>query len=111
MRTAVVGLFVALAALALVAVGFPEATAQRPPAAQDRAVGSDLIALSYDAEGRQQVTVIDPKSRVIAVYHVDRATGALTLKSVRNVHWDLQIEDFNSASPTPREIRALTEKR
>jgi hypothetical protein len=48
---------------------------------------------------------------VIAVYHVDRATGALSLKSVRNVHWDFQIEDFNSANPTPREIRALAEPR
>jgi hypothetical protein len=72
---------------------------------------SELIALSYDSEGRQQVTLIDPRTRVMAVYHVDRATGALSLKSVRNVHWDLQIEDFNSANPTPREIRALTEPR
>jgi hypothetical protein len=104
-------MFVALAALVFGVAGFPEATAQRPPVTQDRATGSDLIALSCEAEGRQQVTVIDPKSRVIAVYHVDRATGALSLKSVRNVHWDLLIEDFNSANPTPREIRALTEKR
>ena len=47
----------------------------------------------------------------MAVYHIDRATGALALKSVRNVHWDLQIEDYNSASPTPREIRLLTDNR
>jgi hypothetical protein len=33
----------------------------------------------------------------------------LSLKSVRNVAWDLMIEDFNSANPTPREIRALTQ--
>ncbi len=126
MRAAVVGMFVALSVLAVGAIGFPEATAQRPPAAgdrvpgdrasgeraaQDRASGSDLVALSFDAEGRQQVTVIDPRTRVMAVYHVERTTGALILKSVRNVHWDLLIEDFNSANPTPREIRALTEKR
>ncbi len=116
MRAAVVGMFVALGVLGVGAIEFPEATAQRPPAAaergaQDRASGSDLMALSFESEGRQQVTVIDPRSRVMAVYHVDRATGALSLKSVRNVHWDLLIEDFNSANPTPREIRALTEKR
>jgi hypothetical protein len=98
------------------AVGFPEAQAQRPSpvsfASQDRAAAADLVALSYDAgEGRQQVVVIDPRGRSLAVYHVDRLTGGLALKSVRNLTWDLQIEDFNSTNPTPREIRALTEQR
>lgn len=112
MRAAVVGMFVALGVLVVGVIGFPEASAQRPPAGHDRASpSSELIALSADVEGRQQITVIDPRSRVMAVYHVDRATGALSLKSVRNVHWDLLIEDFNSANPTPREIRALAEPR
>ncbi|MCI0359122.1 MAG: hypothetical protein L0211_11645 [Planctomycetaceae bacterium] len=110
MRAAVLGMLVGLGVLVALTFGFPEASAQR--AAPDRATSSDLMALSFDAgDGRQQVTVIDPKSRVMAVYHVDRTTGALTLKSVRNIHWDLQIEDFNSANPTPREIRALTDPR
>jgi hypothetical protein len=74
--------------------------------------GDSLIALSFDAGNyRQQVTVVDPQARVLAVYHVDPASGALTLRSVRNVRWDLQMEDFNSASPTPREIRNLAEQR
>jgi hypothetical protein len=111
MRAAVLGMLVGLGVLVALTFGFPEASAQR--AAPDRAApSSDLMALSFDAgDGRQQVTVVDPRSRVMAVYHVDRATGALTLKSVRNVYWDLQIEDFNSANPTPREIRALTDPR
>jgi hypothetical protein len=111
MRAAVIGLLVGLGVLLALGSGFPEANAQR--GASDRATPSaDIIALSFDAgDGRQQVTVIDPRGRVMAVYHVDRATGALSLKSVRNVHWDLQIEDFNSANPTPREIRALTDPR
>src|SRR4029450_5756168 len=101
MRAAVLGMLVGLGVLVALTFGFPEASAQR--AAPDRAApSSDLMALSFDAgDGRQQLTVIDPRSRVMAVYHVDRATGALTLKSVRNVYWDLQIEDFNSANPTP----------
>ena len=59
-------------------IGFPEAQAQRP-AAQERAVSSlELTTLSYDAgDGRQQITVVDPRQRVMAVYHVDRATGGL----------------------------------
>jgi hypothetical protein len=102
-------MLVGLGVLSGLIFGYPEASAQRGPS--DRATPSaDLIALSFDTgDGRQQVTVIDPRTRVMAVYHVDRASGALALKSVRNVHWDLQIEDFNSTSPTPREIRALTD--
>lgn len=72
----------------------------------------ELIALSHDlGEGRQQVTVIDPKLRVMAVYHVERTSGEIALKSVRNVHWDLQMEEFNGVSPSPRDIRALLEQR
>jgi hypothetical protein len=108
MRAAVVGVLVGLGAFIALASGLPQASAER--AMSERAGPSaGLIALSFDVEGRQQVTVIDPGSRVMAVYHVDRTTGGLSLKSVRNVHWDLQIEEFNSANPTPREIRALTE--
>jgi hypothetical protein len=78
----------------------------------DRAVGSaDLLALSHDGpDGRQQITIVDPRQRVMAVYHVDRTSGALALKSVRNLQWDLMIEDYNSGTPAPRDIRALKEQ-
>ena len=111
MRALAGGMLFGLVGLIVWAVGFPEAQAQRPATA-DRAASGDLIALSYDGgEGRQQITVVDPHSRVMAVYHIDRATGGLALKSVRHLTWDLLIEDFNSANPTPREIRALTQQR
>ena len=61
-------------------------------------------------DGRQQITIVDPRQRVMAVYHVDRVSGALALKSVRNLTWDLLIEDFNSGTPAPRDIRALKEQ-
>jgi hypothetical protein len=93
-------------------IGFSDARAQRPGSAERVASSPDLLAIGCDAgEGRQQITIVDPRQRVMAVYHIDRATGALSLRSVRNLHWDLLIEDFNSASPTPREIRALKEQR
>jgi hypothetical protein len=121
MRSAVVGVVVGLVLMALWAVafpegsGFPEASAQRPGLdkhSQDRAQSPELIALSFDGgDARQQVTLVDPRSKTVAVYHIDRATGAITLRSVRNVAWDLQIEEYNSASPTPREIRVLSETR
>lgn len=72
----------------------------------------DLIALTSDVAGEaQMVTVIDTRQRVMSVYHLDRATGAITLKSVREIRWDLQMEEFNGGAPSPREIRSLLQQR
>ena len=57
------------------------------------------------------LTVIDPRQRVIGVYHIDLSTGKITLKSVRNIQWDLQVEEFNNVSPLPKEIRSSLEQR
>jgi len=70
--------------------------------------GGDLITLtSAAAENRQQLTVIDPHLRVMCIYHVDPATGVVSLKSVRNIQWDLMMQEFNGVSPLPREIQAM----
>jgi hypothetical protein len=100
---------------------FPEAAAQRPGGgapmgaatthAVERGQPGELLALSMDVEGRQQVTVVDPRRQVMAVYHIDRNTGSITLRSVRNVQWDMVMEDFNSGNPTPREIRSIADQR
>jgi hypothetical protein len=72
----------------------------------------ELIALSSDAaNGPQQVAVIDPKSRVMSVYHIDHSTGMISLKSVRNIHADLLMDEFNTGNPLPREIRAILKQR
>jgi hypothetical protein len=117
MRGLVGGVFVGLALLvAAGVVGFADAQVPRsaPHATmtQDRAASSpDLLALSHDGgDGRQQIAIVDPRQRVIAVYTIDRASGALQLKSVRNLQWDLQIEDYNSGTPAPRDIRALRDQ-
>lgn len=108
-----------LLAMAWASCGFSQAQAQRPAAGMpvgaihDKAVGdAQMIALSCDtADGRQQITLVDPRQRVIAVYHVDKTSGSVMLRSIRNVQWDLLMEDYNSASPTPREIKALAAPR
>lgn len=68
-----------------------------------------LIAIpSSDNGGAQMVTVLDPKLRSMGVYQIDRATGEITLRSVRSIRWDLQMEEFNTHSPKPREIRSMS---
>lgn len=86
--------------------------AQAPPGFTGQTAPGEMIAFSHEiGEGRQQVTVIDPKAQVLAVYHVERGSGQITLKGVRSIHWDLQMEEFNGVSPLPRDIRALLEQR
>jgi hypothetical protein len=84
-----------------------QAAAQRTGGAEQ---GSELIAFtSTAAENRQQLTVIDPRSRAMAVYHVDSTTGVVSLKSVRNIQWDLMMSEFNGVGPLPREIQRMVE--
>lgn len=121
MRVAVFGLSV-LAVLVVVlgiVADSPSAFSQAPaqPAAQPvlpqrlpLAAAGDLMAFSSETgSGPAQITLIDVKARVMCVYHVDRTTGQIELKSVRNVHWDLLMEEFNGVSPLPSEIRKLLE--
>ncbi len=73
--------------------------------------GSELItSVSPAGENRQLVTMIDPRTRVMAVYLIDGVSGEVSLKSVRAFQWDLQLAEFNGTSPLPREIRSLVEQ-
>ena len=117
MRTAVLGLLV-LVGLVVSIVGicsqrnsaYAQSNADYPELQKE--ADENLIAFSVqDGEGNQQVTLIDPVSRAMSVYHIDTATGEVTLKSVRRFHWDLQMEEFNGTSPLPRDIRSLIERR
>ncbi len=69
-----------------------------------------LMAHGQGAEGRQMITLVDPRTRVMSVYHLDAVTGQIHLKSVRNTRWDMLLDEFNGASPSPKEIRQLLEQ-
>jgi len=72
-----------------------------------RTSGSELFTQVTATDGGPlTVTVIDPRQRVMAVYHVDRASGEITPKSVRNFTWDLQMIEYNSGKPLPQDIRS-----
>ena len=107
-----VGLVMAAAAMAeprgeaLIQRGAPVSPA---PAA---AAGTELIVVPTAlADKVQMLTVVDPRQRVVSVYHIDTTTGKITLKSVRNIHWDLQIDHLNTDEPLPQQIRSMWEQK
>lgn len=66
-----------------------------------------LIAIQM--QGVQgQIAVIDPKTRSLAIYQID-ANGVSNLKSVRKIHWDLQLDDYNGSKPKVSDIRSTVE--
>lgn len=67
------------------------------------------IADSPIDDGRRLLLVIDPERKHAAVYHVDAVAGTLTLKSTRDIGWDLLIEDFNAQPPKPADLKKMLE--
>jgi hypothetical protein len=76
------------------------------------AAGSELVVVPTSlGERGQMLTVVDPRQRVLCVYHIDLATGKIALKSVRNIQWDLQINALNNEIPLPEEIRSQLQQK
>ncbi|HOA51649.1 MAG: hypothetical protein WBH86_05145 [Thermogutta sp.] len=65
------------------------------------------IVTAAVGDNRQQIVIADPAQQSLAVYHVDLTTGRIALKSVRHVRYDLLMTEFNTDSPSPRELEAL----
>lgn len=86
--------------------------AEAAPLVPGNLAAGGLIAHVLDAEGRpQRVIVIDPVSRVMAVYDVVRESGEIQLKSVRNITADLQMLEFNSGAPSPADIQETLQRK
>ncbi|MFM8496208.1 MAG: hypothetical protein ACKOEM_11895 [Planctomycetia bacterium] len=84
--------------------------AQRQPVAVAPGVAGQLWIQAVPLDDRQQLLlVVDPQLRNAAVYHVDGPTGALVLKSTRNITWDLMVGDFNAQEPKPATLRRMLE--
>lgn len=106
---ALLGVIVAVVALGFIPFG--AAAHADAMSAWQPGVGGDLItSINPTSDNRQLITMIDPRTRVLAVYMIDGATGEVSLKSVRAFQWDLQLAEFNGTSPLPREIRSLVEQ-
>ncbi|NUQ62774.1 MAG: hypothetical protein HUU20_09805 [Pirellulales bacterium] len=113
MKTLVLGVLLGLGLVMAAAGLMPErgeAFAQRVPPYRTASAEGELIALSTTVGDKyQQLTVIDPKLKVLSVYHVDLASGNVELKCVRTIHWDLQMTYYNGKGPLPQDIQSLLE--
>jgi hypothetical protein len=115
MKRAILGALLG-AGLVAVAVGLcgrrSEVFAQHAAPNQPVVAGGELIAIpTADGDKAQLLTVIDPRQQAIGVYRVDLGSGRVTLLSVRNIQWDLQMTEFNGVNPLPGEIRSQLKPR
>jgi len=115
MKRAVLGVL-AVAGLVIMAVGAVghrgEVFAQRTAPDRGTATGGELIALPGPVSAQGQfLVVVDSRQRSMSVYHIDKTTGKIALRSVRNIHWDMQMSYFDNEGLLPQEIRSLLEQR
>lgn len=113
MKKALLGALLVFGLVVAVAAGqnWPAAGQRAAPSVQ-QAGDSSLIAVpSLSADNSQLLTLVDPRTRAMAVYRIDPTGGKIKLLSVRNVQFDLQVLDLNSDKPSPQEIRSLLEQR
>jgi hypothetical protein len=66
-----------------------------------------FVSTSPIDSGRQMLLVIDPERQVLAVYHIETASGEVSLQSTRALGYDLQLEDFNAKEPKPAAIKKM----
>lgn len=88
----------------------PEAYGQRP-GPELKNGPAIIMAHAPLSDGGQQIVVVDTEQRVIGSYHVAGTNGEIRLKGVRNIRYDLLMEEFNGGEPKPKDIRALLEQR
>lgn len=51
--------------------------------------------------------VVDQESRRTAIYQINAQTGMLTLRSTRDISWDLMVSDFNATEPRPAALQKM----
>lgn len=91
--------------------GLPVVTRTAPAApSMEPAGGSSLwMSMARVTDDRQLLVVVDPIAKSAAVYHLDAAAGTLTLKSSRDIRWDLLVGEFNAQEPSPTALRKMLE--
>src|SRR5436189_1962056 len=113
MRPAAIGLVLGAGLLSAAAAWFASGNSVLAQHVRASSQESDVIALHWtdDAKHHETVVLVDPQRKAMSVYQIDRASGAIALKSVRQCAWDLQMGAFNEIRPFAEEIRGMTNQR
>jgi len=109
MRIAATGAFVVAGLLvATFAMAFQPEVPARRSGMSSVSGSSHLVTLATPlGNDQQQLVLVDPELRVMSVYHIS-SKGEIELMSVRNFHWDLQMDVHNGTHGLmPKEIRAM----
>ena len=110
MLGALAGVFV-VAAVLFASAENGEAQVNAAAVQQPAGLNEGLLAFSETVgQSYQQVTVIDPRSQTMCVYHIELSSGQIALRSVRKIQWDLRMTDFNGTKPLAGEVKALSEQ-
>ena len=81
------------------------------PTASSAAADVGLVTHVHESEGRPtRVIVISPLERVMAVYHIERESGEIKPKSIRDLSWDLEMVEFNSDDPSPNDLEKAQQR-
>jgi len=100
---------VAAASLCGAAVMAAQRPARAPVAPAAGHAAAFWTAMTPLEDGRQMLLVVDPETRALAIYHVDPAGGTATLKSSRDISWDLLVGEFNVQEPRPAALKKMLE--
>ena len=76
----------------------------------ESSAGSLWLSMAHrEGDPQQLLVAVDRDTRHAAVYHVDATNGTLTLRSTRNLSWDLLVDDFNGREPSPTALKNMLE--
>lgn len=106
LRYAVPSLFLGFSLAVLLAPG----SSRRVEAQSASQVGTGLIALTDDAPGNPNATLlylIDPREQSLAVYRVDGLKGTIKLDAARHFRADLKVSEYNNISPNVAAVEAM----
>ncbi|MCA9265674.1 MAG: hypothetical protein KDA60_17555 [Planctomycetales bacterium] len=73
--------------------------------------GDQLSVMAIETSDGGNVVVVDRQRQVLLVYRVDDSKSSVALRSVRNIRWDLMLEEFNTSAPRPAEVRDMVNQR
>jgi hypothetical protein len=74
-------------------------------------VSGDLAVVTLNSPTGDNLVVVDRQRKVMAVYRVDESGTTIQLRSVRDIRWDLMLEELNPSNPRPAEVRAMLPQR